>query len=202
MTDVQIWLERAAAWRFAARLFQEPGASRAEELKTLAAALAAPMRAGAFALASIEEERSERYFAVLGPGGCPATESAYDLAAMANRGPLIAEVSAFYEAFSYPARLTSDVTPDHLVVELDFMGFLAFKVAYALYDDRADDRAVAEAAYTDFRDRHVRFWLQAFRDRLQEMEASPFAAAAEWTCQVVETELTEAHVNARKGVCL
>ncbi|HEX6315693.1 MAG TPA: molecular chaperone TorD family protein [Gemmatimonadaceae bacterium] len=202
MTDVQIWLERAAAWRFAARLFQEPDPARAEELATLAAALAEPLRAEALALASTEAERSERYFAVLGPGGCPATESAYDLAAMANRGPLIAEVSAFYEAFSYPARLTSDVAPDHLVVELDFMGFLAFKVAYALHGDRAGDRAVAEAAYADFRDRHVRFWLEAFRDRLHETNASPFAAAAEWTCQVVETEWTEAHVNARKGAGL
>ena len=141
----------------------------------------------AVALASAEEERRERYFAVLGPGGCPATESAYDLAAMANRGPLIAEVSAFYEAFSYPARLTSDVVPDHVVVELDFMGYLAFKIAYALHENRADDRAVAEAAYTDFRDRHVRFWLQAFCERLQETAASPFAAAAEWTCRVVDT---------------
>lgn len=202
MTDVQIWLERAAAWRFAARLFQEPGPQRAEELDTLAAALAEPLRAGAFALASAEEERREMYFAVLGPGGCPATESAYDLAAMANRGPLIAEVSAFYEAFAYPARLTSDVAPDHAIVELDFMGFLAFKIAYALHEDRADDRAVAEAAYIDFRDRHVRFWLQAFRDRLQEIEASPFAAAAEWMCQAVETELIQALVNEGKGVCL
>ena len=202
MTDVQIWLERAAAWRFAARLFQEPGRSQDEELGTLAAALAEPLRAGAHALASTAEDRRETYFAVLGPGGCPATESAYDLAAMANRGPLIAEVSAFYEAFSYPARLTSDVAPDHLTVELDFMGFMAFKIAYALHEDRADDRAVAEAAYVDFRDRHVCFWLQAFRDRLQEIAASPFAAAAEWTCQVVDTELTEARVNAREGVCL
>lgn len=202
MTDVQIWLERAAAWRFAARLFRDPGPSPAEELETLAAALAEPLRAGAFALASTDEARTDLYFAVLGPGGCPATESAYDLAAMANRGPLIAEVSAFYEAFSYPARLTSDVAPDHLVVELDFMGFLAFKIAYALHEDRDGDRAVAETAYTDFRDRHVRFWLQAFRDRLQEIEAAPFAAAADWTCHVVETELTQARVNAGKGVCL
>jgi hypothetical protein len=139
-------------------------------------------KASAATLAAQANLRDDVYFAVLGPGGCAATESSYDLAATANRGPLIAEVSSFYEAFAYPPRLTSDLAPDHVVVELDFLGFLALKVAYAALEGRTAEREIVEEAYFDFRDRHPRFWLEGFRDRLQQAGAVPFVRAAEWVC--------------------
>jgi hypothetical protein len=189
MSDVNDWLSRAAGWRFGALLFHEPHPARSGELQALALLLPAGMRAVAEPLVADAETRNDRYFAVLGPGGCAATESAYDLAAMANRGPLVAEVSAFYEAFDYPARLTSGLAPDHIFIELDFLGFLALKVAYAMYEGRVDEREIAEAAYADFRDRHARFWLEALRDRLNEIEASVFAKAADWVCLMLEDDV-------------
>src|SRR5689334_17388845 len=131
MDDVNQWLARAAMWRFGAQLFREPRADGQDDLRALVPLLPQSRQTSAARLAADEHVRVAQYFAVLGPGGCPATESAYDLAAMANRGPLVAEVSAFYEAFGYPPRLTSGLAPDHLVIELDFLGFLALKVAYA-----------------------------------------------------------------------
>jgi TorA maturation chaperone TorD len=192
MSDVNIWLSRAASWRFGTLLFQEPCSARSGELRALMALLPPALGAAAEPLAADTDARNDRYFAVLGPGGCAATESAYDLAAMANRGPLIAEVSAFYEAFEYPARLTSDLAPDHLVIELDFLGFLALKVAYALHEGRVEEREIAEAAYVDFRDRHPRFWLEALRDRLHETEASSFADSADWICQTLTADVAYA----------
>ena len=192
MPDINHWLARAAAWRFSARLFEEPHTTSSGELQALVPLLPACQQAAASALALEENARWDSYFAVLGPGGCAATESAYDRAAMANRGPLIAEVSAFYEAFAYPVRLTSDLGPDHVVSELDFLGFLALKVASALYDDRNPEREIAEAAYLDFRDRHPRFWLEAFRDRLQETGAVPFSRAAAWVCETLAADTRDA----------
>jgi len=189
MTDINGWLARAAGWRFAARLFGEPHAVLPGELQALIPLLPAELQRAAALLAAEENARCDAYFAVLVPGGCAATESAYDLAAMANRGPLIAEVSAFYEAFEYPGRLTSNLAPDHVVTELDFLGFLALKVAYALYDHRDVHREVAEAAYVDFRDRHPRFWLEALRDRLQETEVGSFAGAAVWVCETLAVDV-------------
>jgi TorA maturation chaperone TorD len=191
MSDVNHWLARAAGWRFGAQLFQEPHAARPDDLQTLVLSLPVAQQTAAASLAAAEGPRSDRYFAVLGPGGCPATESAYDLAAMANRGPLIAEVSAFYEAFGYPARLTSDLAPDHIVIELDFLGYLALKVAYALHEKQTEEREIAEAAYVDFRDRHPRFWMETFRERLQETEAGPFAQAAAWVCDTLAVDVAD-----------
>jgi TorA maturation chaperone TorD len=189
MNDVNIWLSRAVSWRFGSLLFQEPHPARSRELRALMALLPPALEGAAGPLAADTDARNDRYFAVMGPGGCAATESAYDLAAMANRGPLIAEVSAFYEAFEYPARLTSDLAPDHIVIELDFLGFLALKVAYALHEGRVEDREIAASAYADFRDRHPSFWLEPLRDRLHQTEGSSFAHAADWVCHMLEGEL-------------
>jgi hypothetical protein len=182
MSTVNDWLTRAVSWRFASKLFQEPTATRADELGSLMPVLPPAQRASAATLAAEATVRNDLYFSVLGPGGCAATESSYDLAAMANRGPLIAEVSSFYEAFAYPPRLTSDLAPDHVVVELDFLGFLALKVAYATLEGRTAEGEIAEAAYFEFRDRHPRFWLAGLKDRLQETGAAAYVHAAEWVC--------------------
>jgi len=192
MSEVNDWLSRAVSWRFGSLLFQEPHPARSVELRALMALLPPALELGAEPLAADTDARNDRYFAVMGPGGCAATESAYDLAAMANRGPLIAEVSAFYGAFEYPARLTSDLAPDHLVIELDFLGFLALKVAYALHEGRVEEREIAEAAYVDFRDRHPGFWLEPLRDRLHETEASSFAQSADWVCQTLAADVAYA----------
>ena len=191
MNSINDWLTRAVNWRFGSKLFQEPSAARCDELQTLISLLPAPQRASAASLVAEANARNDLYFSALGPGGCAASESAYDLAAMANRGPLIAEVSAFYAAFDYPPRLTSDLAPDHVVVELDFLGFLALKVAYALFEGRDAEREIAERAYFDFRDRHPRFWLDSLRNRLQESESVPFARAAGWVADALAADVEE-----------
>jgi TorA maturation chaperone TorD len=193
MNDVNLWLERAACWRFGSLLFQEPAAARTAELQALVPVLPAARRVDAAALAGEQGVRSERYYSVLGPGGCPAAESAYDRAAMANRGPLIAEVSAFYDAFAYPPRLTTDLVPDHVAVELDFLGFLALKIAFALHEGRGEDREIAETAFFEFQKNHPGYWMDALRDRLSADGDDTFARAAGWVCQVIAEAETAAH---------
>ena len=193
MNDVNLWLERAACWRFGSLLFQEPAAPRTAELQALVPSLPAVHRAEAAALAGEQGVRSERYYSVLGPCGCPAAESSYDRAAMANRGPLIAEVSAFYEAFAYPPRLTADLVPDHVAIELDFLGFLALKIAFALHEAQDDDRDIAGKAFFEFLKNHPGYWMDALRDRLHAAGADTFARAATWVCQVIADAETAAH---------
>jgi TorA maturation chaperone TorD len=188
MDNINDWLTRAGVWRFGAKLFQEPGGLRVEELQSLVPLLPASLKDSAAILAADANARNDFYFTVLGPGGCAATESAYDLAAMANRGPLIAEVSAFYDAFAYPPRLTSGLAPDHIVVELDFLGYLALKVAHAIVEGQHAERETTEQAYIDFRDRHPRFWLEALRERLEQAGSAPFARAADWVCHAIAAD--------------
>jgi TorA maturation chaperone TorD len=186
--DVNAWLERAASWRLASLLFQEPRENRAAELSALAALVSEPVRAGAEALVAETALRAEDYQRVLGPGGCAAAESSYDRAAIANRGPLIADVSAFYEAFAYPPRHTSDLVPDHIVVELDFLGFLALKIAFAMHEGRAEECAVARTAYDEFLERHTGFWIDALLAGLTAGGHAPFASAARWVTALLERE--------------
>lgn len=188
MNDVRPWLERAANWRMASLLFSEPHADRAPELTGLGVLVSDALRAEAAALAADTPLRADDYFRVLGPGGCPATESAYDRAAIANRGPLIADVAAFYEAFAYPPRLTSDLAPDHVAVELDFLGFLALKIAFALDQNRPEDRVVGQAAYREFLEAHPGFWIEQLLARLESAGHEPFVRAARWVRALVERE--------------
>jgi TorA maturation chaperone TorD len=188
MSEIKAWLARAAGWRFASLLFQEPHQNRPAELTALAALMSDSDRAGAEALVAATALRAEDYHRVLGPGGCPASESAYDRAAIANRGPLVADVSAFYEAFAYPPRLTSDLVPDHVVVELDFLGFLAMKIAFATHEGRAEESAVARAAYQEFLARHVGFWIDDLLARLTAGNREPFVSAARWITTLLNRE--------------
>lgn len=188
MNEVEGWLQRSAGWRVASLLFQEPDTARAAELNALAVVVPEPVRAGAQQLAEETALRADDYFRVLGPGGCPASESGYDRAAMANRGALIADVAAFYEAFAYPPRLTSDLAPDHIAVELDFLGFLALKIAFAVHDGGAEQSEVARAAYVEFLEQHPAFWIGELRARLEAGGHASFASAAAWVSALVECE--------------
>ena len=188
MNDVSAWLERAANWRMASLLFSEPRADRTAELTELAALVPAAARAKASELAADTPIRSDGYYPALGPGGCAATESAYDRAAIANRGPLIADVAAFYEAFAYPPRLTSGLAPDHMAVELDFLGFLALKVAFASDQHRDEEGIVARAAYREFLEEHPAFWIDQLAERFESAGHDPYARAARWVSAVVQDE--------------
>jgi TorA maturation chaperone TorD len=188
MSDVNVWLARAAGWRAASLLFQEPHESREAELTALASLVPEPARAEAHALAAETPMRAGEYYRVLGPGGCAAAESSYDRAAVANRGPLIADVAAFYEAFAYPPRLTTDLTPDHIVVELDFLGFLALKIAFALHEGRAEDAAVAQGAYEKFLEHHPKYWIDDLLARLTATGDVAFTHAARWVSSVIRTD--------------
>jgi TorA maturation chaperone TorD len=186
MTDVTSWLGRAASWRFASLLFQGPRDERGQELRALASLVPDALRTRALALATDSAARADSYYEVLGPGGCPAAESAYDRAAVANRGPLIADVAAFYRAFAYPPRLTSELPPDHIAVELDFLGFLALKAAFACHDGRTEQLDVASDAYRQFLDEHPRFWIRDLCDRLTAGGHNAYAAAAEWVAALLD----------------
>ena len=96
--------------------------------------------------------------------GLRGSESSYERAAQASRGPMLAEVAAFYEAFAYaPDRLE---VPDHAAMELGFLSFLAMKVAFAGFESQAEAASVAAQACSDFHCQHLAGWLPACADAL------------------------------------
>lgn len=183
---VASWLELAAAWRFASLMFQTPSDGSLAELRALTSEVPEAWRDEARALAAFPpEDWSTEFHRVLGPGGCPASESSYDDNALAGRGPLLARVAGFYDAFAYrPYDVTAEV-PDHASVELGFLSYLALKCAYATYDRNDTALDVTARAYHRFIDEHLRWWCDRFAERLEAAESALFAGAGAWTRRVM-----------------
>jgi TorA maturation chaperone TorD len=174
------WLETAACWRFAAILFARP-ADEGDELARLHAELPSALRDASVALlraaaCGLEDE----YHRVLGPAGIPAAESAYDQNALAGRGPVLADVAGFYRAFSYSPPLAAREVADHVSVELDFLAFLAMKMAFASWNHADEDADVTRAAYREFAEYHLMFWMPPFLEKLHTSGSTVYGAAADW----------------------
>ncbi len=95
----------------------------------------------------------------------PPYETQYGAGNIFAQSQELADVAAFYRACGLAVR--SGERPDHLALELEFMGFLALKEAYALLADRSDQaREVRRMARTFFSE-HLGRWAESFLDRFE-----------------------------------
>lgn len=186
------WLARSARWRVASLLLQPPTAEALAELRQLVRQLprAANPAVADLLPADLDAWESE-YHEVLGPAGCPASESAYEESALANRGPLLAELAAHYEAFGYaPAGDVREV-PDHVSVELGFLSYLALKVAFAIDAGDEEKARITSETYDTFRRRRLRSWLPRLRQAIAQAPSPFFAAILAWVETLTADELDE-----------
>ncbi|MBI3047078.1 MAG: molecular chaperone TorD family protein [Acidobacteria bacterium] len=178
---LRVWLERAVCWRFAGTLFRAPTADGLSELRMLLPMLPDEARDGAAGLLDVPLDTWEREFhRVLGPGGLPSCESSFDKAALAGRGPLLAAIGGFYQAFAYEPDDREREVPDNIAVELDFLAYLAFKGAFAVDAQLADELEVTTQAYDAFLRDHLGFWIAPFLESLFGTDSEPYRAAAAW----------------------
>ena len=172
-------LRRAATYQFLARLFLPPTAELLEELAVLAGALPDHLRADGQALAAhAGPEIEHEYHALLcGSGRCRDCESDYEINALGGKGPLIADVAAFYKAFRFSADELR-LAPDHIAVELDFLGYLAMKSAYARHAGLADEREICEHAAASFHRDHLAHFVPQFLAQLDAAAGDLFHGRA------------------------
>lgn len=139
------------SWRLLALLFERPRPGWREEIEALIDSCGdEPLREAA--RAAIAEATEGAYLAVLGPGGrVSAREAGYQT--MRDTGRILAEIRAFYDAFAYEPR-TED-PPDHVAVEIGFVGYLLFKEAYAMAESRNEDVATVAGAREEFLSEHL-----------------------------------------------
>ena len=188
MNTTQEALSAAAGWRWASLLFQSPTAASQAELRALAEELPEEFQEAARELSALPlDEWETEFHRVLGPGGIAACESSYDDNALAGRGPLLAEIAGFYEAFAYRPEMDTPETPDHLSVELGFLSYLALKVAYALHEKKTEEQQIAQDAYWHFLEIHPLFWWGRWCEAVAQTGSVFYGAAvnwlAEWTAQ-------------------
>lgn len=172
-------LSRAASYRFLSLLLSTPSEEARAELETLAAEVDGALLEDAPRLSEVSGSGLQGlYHRLLGASGqVPDVECAYDDNTAAGRGPLIADVAGFYRAFSYEH--AGPNTADHIAAELDFLGWLSMKRAYARHIGAADRLEVTSSARAKFIQDHLGRWVMPFLERLaQAGEGTHYEAVA------------------------
>ncbi len=203
MNTVQEWLSTAAGWRYASLLFQSPTPEAHSDLRALVAELPEEFRPSAQELSAIPlDEWKTEYHRTLGPGGCPVCESSYDDNALAGRGPLLAEIAGFYQAFAYRPDSETRETPDHLSVELGFLSYLALKIAFAISEERPEQGQIAEEAYWHFLEVHPLFWLGRVGERIKQSGSAFYNAATNWLGAWTQRQISRAPTTASQMIAV
>jgi hypothetical protein len=166
-------LHKAATYRALSLLFAPPSDSIAEELRALGRELGGRDREAGDALSALGREAgaelSALYHSALGPTGAVRdSESDYEVNPLGGKGPLLADVSGFYLAFKFEDPSLDGMSPDHLSMELSFLGWLAFRQAFARHSRNADGEVICREASEKFVSDHLGRWLSTFALRVAE----------------------------------
>lgn len=96
---------------------------------------------------------------------CPPYETQYGAGNIFAQTDELADVAAFYRACGLAAPAHERV--DHLAVELEFMGFLALKEAYALVSNESERARETREMARRFFAEHLDRWAESFLDRFE-----------------------------------
>jgi len=148
---VHALLKQAAEWRLIGLLFECPVGTWRDDIVALARDIDDPLLGAAVAHA-LEEASEGRYHSTFGPGG-PAPPREVSYLDAVQLGYLLAELTAFYDAFAY--RPVTRESPDHVSVEAGFVGYLLLKQAYAVMRGDDEQASVTADAEATFRREHL-----------------------------------------------
>lgn len=166
-------LAAAAEWRLLALLLSRPREGWHAEIAAVAGDVAdAGLRAAARAAAGATEGA---YHSCLGAGG-PASPREAAHGGFADPGRVLAEITAYYEAFAFAPR--AEEPGDHLAVECDFVSYLFLKEAFALAGRAGDAAQITREARDAFLTGHVACTAHALAARLPFDAPGHLAAAA------------------------
>lgn len=105
-------------------------------------------------------------FTHIEPPDHPPYETAYCSADIFRQADTMADVSAFYLAHGLQVGGTERERPDHIATELDFMGMMALKEAYALEHLGPEEVAECRRTQRHFLRDHLGCWAPGFGRRL------------------------------------
>ena len=169
---------RALAYEFLAQLFAYPDEPRLQAIHERASEVADAGVRGEFArIAAValhyRRETLEPVFVELttlsSSPDCPAFETGHSGGDPQHQTQRMADIAGFYRAFGVDAT-SGGFRPDDISVELDFMGFLCRKEAFAQEHLGPPRARQARKAQRLFLEEHLGRWAPAFGDA--------FAAAA------------------------
>jgi TorA maturation chaperone TorD len=190
--DVAGALTRAGVYGLLGRAFAYPTpdalaglAERAEALAK-APALAEGLRLRVAALAA-EARRAdpaalaeEHVFLFDRQATCPPYEGAFGPTPpwSAGRATHLADVAGFFAAFGVQPAAGRPDAEDHVAAELDFLGVLSAKEAFARAEGLEAELEVTRKAVLDFLGDHLGRWADAFARGVTEASPQPFYRVA------------------------
>jgi len=160
------------------QLTQDEGTG--EQVRTMVEALPFAVKFKGISTPSLPQEDFESEYIsafdlAFGPSHpCPLHES--DHRDDVSSTEITEELLRFYEHFQVKLSDKERDYPDHLVVELEFMAYLAKKEADA--GKRGNDPAPYRRAQVDFLERHLDKWVPKLDEKIQKRIKQPFYQGA------------------------
>lgn len=105
-------------------------------------------------------------------------ETEYDPIPAVRKGQTLADLLGFYQAFGLKTSEQVKEFPDHIAVELEFMGLLLLKEAYALQEGWKEEAGVCRDAERTFLKDHLGRWVFSFCEQVGEVTWAPFYRAS------------------------
>lgn len=195
-----VYLTLAGAWRYpetellaaiaSGELGEHLGAALNDlDDEVIAAALVAVEPALAALVDEPDRLAGEYTFLFLRQSPAPPYASSYGQDRLLGRMIDLEEIGRYYSAFGYRVAADHPDLPDHIGAELEFVGLLWAKEAYALDRGRDGDAAVCRAAREQFIARHLLSWLPLLQERLgQHARLDYYPALAALTGRLLATE--------------
>lgn len=117
-------------------------------------------------------------FTIVTSPDCPTYESAWVCTDQGQQPYVMADVAGFYRAFGVARNDGGGFREDDVAVELEFMGFLCRKEAYAI--ENLGPERVHEAVKTQrlFLEQHLGRWAGAFGQKVSLLSAHEFYRSA------------------------
>lgn len=203
MSHLLTLFSQAAMYRGLSLLFQPPQ-DLAAQLSEVTGCVPEEYRERFESLVGmIHPELSFEYHRVLGASGvCRDCESDYQENPLGGKGPLLVDIAAFYQAFSYHPQ-EFKAAQDHISIELGFLGYLALKQAYAQHNGLTDEVHLCEDAANNFTRDHLARWVKEFLLRLSSAAAVGFYSEAALLCaEILEPLLPELPAPKERGTNL
>jgi hypothetical protein len=114
------------------------------------------------------------YLRVLGPGGLSPREVSYQ--GMADPARVLADLEAYRRAFAF--RPIAEDPPDHVALEVGFVGYLSLKEALALAEGGEEPATIVAEARLRFIETHLRPMAGPLLRRLTAASAPSWLEAA------------------------
>lgn len=132
---------------------------------------------------------------------CPPYEMYFSGSHVYQQTQDLADISGFYKAFGLEVSKEDDTTNrwDHIAVELEFLHFLTYKLAYAIENHGEKELESCAAGKKKFLNAHIGKWIQAFSKAVNKKASVEFYKHVTKLANVfVHLEMKNLGVNAEE----